>query len=140
MTIQLDSVLTVVIGRNGQDGQPLSDEAWDAFRLATLTMITAYGPVVGSASGSGIGSDGANDGQDEDSAVFIALVDVNSLAALRRALAPILARFGQTTAAFAYDLEHEPVFSTTTDGFRPLEVVEVIDFLAEGRARRTNPQ
>jgi hypothetical protein len=135
MTINLDSVLTVAIGRNTADGSPLSDADWSDFQAEVARDLGVFGTIVGSASGSGIGSDGVNTGQDEESAIFVALVDCDQLGSCRASLAGLIGRYGQSSACFAYDLAHEPVFPTV-DGFRP-RVAPVADFLADSSARRT---
>jgi hypothetical protein len=138
MTITLDSVLTVAVGRNQANGKPLSDEAWTQFQTEVALELQLRGTVVGHGTGNGVGTDGLNDGQGEENAIWLALVEVHKLAPLRKALAAIIGRYGQSTAAFSYDLAHEPVFSSTTDGFRPSLVTE--DFLQDGRSRRTTPR
>jgi hypothetical protein len=136
--VELDTVLTVAIGRNGADGQPMSDPQWSRFQTETASRIQGNGAkvVCHALSVAAVGSDGSNDGQDEESAVFVAINPTDELE-LRRQLGTLLARFGQSSACFSLDHFHEPVFAGTTDGYRP-RVAPIDDPFAEGRARRTH--
>lgn len=134
--VTLDAVLTVAIGRNGADGTPMSDHDWELFQRSVKCTLNVYGTVVCHAlSVSAVGSDGLNDGQDEESAVFIA-VNVDDEELVRKLIGQKLARFEQTSACFSVDHYHEPVFAGTTDGYRPRVAID--DPFAEGRARRTH--
>lgn len=142
MSIQLDSVLTIAIGRNQQDGTPLCDDDWSDFQYQVIHRCEqAGGEVVCHAlSVSAIGSDGRNRGQEEESAVFV-VINVQRLEALRRTLSSDIEAYGQTSACFAFDMGHEPVFAGTTDGYRPqLSAAAITDGLEEalndGLARR----
>lgn len=139
MNITLDSVLTVAIGRNQQDGTPLADTDWNTFqRVVGITLERHGGIVVAHTHGGGIGSDGGNAGVLEESAVFVA-INIDDLLGARRDLAPVLKAFGQSSACFAFDMAHEPVFATT-DGFRPsLPDPGLEAWLEEGHGRRTQP-
>ncbi len=132
---QLDSVLTVAIGRNRQDGSPLSEQRWGEFKATVAGHLRHAGTIVGFGEGKGTGSDGVNEGEVEENAIFLALVDADQLAGLRVLMAATLRRFNQTSAAFSFDLAHEPVFNTP-NGWRPAEVQ---DFTADGHSRRTMP-
>lgn len=119
MTITLDTVLTVAIGRNGQDGRPLTDSLWAGFQRQVLDLLKGEGTVVCHAlSVSAVGSDGVNEGVEEDSAVFIA-VNVRNEEVVRATLSNLLGAYGQTSACFAMDHFHEPAFAGTIDGYRP---------------------
>jgi hypothetical protein len=133
---QLDSVLTVAIGRNTSDGSPLSDNDWADFQRDVHRDLSVFGTVVGCGVGAGFGTDGENAEQVEQNAIFVALVGWDQLDKCRASIGALIGRYDQTTACFAYDLAHEPVFSTTTDGFRP-RVAPVSDFLADSNGRRT---
>lgn len=142
MSIQLDSVLTIAIGRNLPDGKPMSDDHWAQFQFEVATEIDRSGGtlVCHARSDFAVGSDGANDGAEEESAVFL-VVNVARLDALRRELSGVIADYGQTSACFSFDLAHEPVFAGTTDGYRPqLSAAAITDGLEEalndGLARR----
>lgn len=119
MTVELDTVLTVAVGRNGPDGKPMSSWRWSNFRSNVRTVLSAYGTVVAETTGGGVGSDGVNDGEEEESAVFVA-INVHSLDAVRSLLARLLHNYGQSSACFAYDDVHEPCFPTL-NGYRPVE-------------------
>ncbi len=123
----LDSVLTIAIGRitNGlsvvqqvrgpQPAQPLSELQWSLFREEVFTLAEQFGTVVSFGDVIGVTSD-QPDQEEEDSYV---LVVINAdVAALRPRLAEVLHRYGATSACFAHDADHEPVFDTE-DGFRP---------------------
>lgn len=134
--ITLDSVLTVAIGRNGQDGQPMNTGQWLAFQARVRLCLEHHGAtVVAHTVGGGVGSDGVNDGADEESTVFVAINPVDLLG-LRHDLAQTLRAFDQHSACFAFDLAHEPVFATS-DGFRPSIPDSTGAWLAEGHTRRT---
>lgn len=142
MSIQLDSVLTIAIGRNLSDGTPMTDVHWARFQAQVVDAVdTAGGTIVCHAvTDDAVGSDGVNDGEAEQSAVFV-VINVRWLGYLRRRLSAILADHGQTSACFAFDMGHEPVFAGTTDGYRPqLSAAAITDGLEEalndGLARR----
>lgn len=121
MTTINDTVLTVAIGRNdGFNGGELAEPRWALFQLVVGDLLAQYGTIVCHATTDkgAVASDGIGAGQAEDSAVFI-VINPTDVEALRVELAPILAEFGQVTACFSIDRDHEPVFSTTTDGYRP---------------------
>lgn len=135
MTMILDTVITVAIGRNDASGRPLKGSTWSRFQREVRELLASSGTVVAHVAGAdGVGSDGVNDGQAEETALFIVVNPKNELG-VRRALSSILGRYGQYSAAFAVDHYHEPCFAGTTDGFRPRVAVD--DFLADGRTRRT---
>lgn len=138
--VTLDTVLTVAVGRNGADGAPMSGSDWEIFRSNLRTVLSdsdTGGLVVCEAlSVQAVGSDGVNEGADEESAVFI-VVNPADEATVRLAVRDELQLFGQTSACFSVDHLHEPVFAGTRDGYRPRLALE--DFTAEGRARRTHP-
>lgn len=137
MSITLDSVLTVAIGRNGSDGTPMDDLFWESFQSKVAAeLVSAGGTIVAHTTGGGQGSDGVNDGEDEESCVFVA-INVRALDGARQGIAGELRAFGQSSAAFAFDMAHEPVFATP-DGFRRESVDSFGAQLAEGNARRTS--
>jgi hypothetical protein len=111
----LDRVLTIAIGRDGQNGT-LSRGKWLSFRRQCKQIAGKYATVVAFTKGAGIGSDDDRDGVPEDSAVLVCInpVDVDQL---RQELAHLLPQYGQSSAAFAVDAAHEPVFATN-DGRR----------------------
>lgn len=137
MTTTLDSVLTVAIGRNGQDGQPMDDDRWAQFQHeVAASLVATGGMIVAHALGGGLGSDGANEGVEEESCVFVT-INVERLHKVRMMVAMDLDRYGQTSACFAYDMAHEPCFATP-DGYRRESVDSFGAQLAEGHARRTS--
>jgi hypothetical protein len=140
MTITLDSVLTVAIGRNGQAGDPLPDHAWDLFqREVASSLLATGGTIVAHTTGGGLGSDGVNNGQEEESCVFV-VINVGDPDRVRRLVAWDLGHFDQSSACFAFDLAHEPVFATPS-GFRPASIDDGFGaLLAEGHARRVSPR
>lgn len=118
--VDLDSVLTIAIGRNNSNGQPLNDARWEEFQdsIKQLFTIDRTGIVVAHTTGGGVGSDGVNEMASEESAVFVA-INVNDATTMRQRLARVLKHYGQSSACFALDLAHEPVF-TTENGYRAL--------------------
>lgn len=115
----LDSVLTLAIGRNTRTGRTLSDADWHAFRTDVRTLITAHGgAVVADTFGPGVGSDGVNEWEPEDSCVIVAINVPDPDKALRRAIASVLRRYEASSACFAIDAAHEPVFADTYTGWR----------------------
>lgn len=112
----LDKVLTVAVGRNQSDGSELPDNRWQEFRSKVKSALEQQGIVVAVTSGGGIGSDGLNDGSDEESAVFVT-INPKSAEEARKSLAELLPEYGQGSACFAYDQSHEPVFATE-NGYR----------------------
>ena len=139
VSVELDTVLTVAIGRNLADGTPMDDERWSLFQWSVRHLLDAHGTVVCHAlSVAAVGSDGVNDGAEEDSAVFI-VVNPADEQLLRRRLGDELTGFGQTSACFSVDHFHEPVFAGTTDGYRPRvgPDPELERWLQDGQARRT---
>ena len=134
MTTTNDTVLTVAIGRNdGVNGGELAEPRWALFQLVVGDILSQYGTIVCHATTDkgAVASDGIGAGEAEDSAVFI-VINPTDIETLRVELVPVLAEFGQITACFSIDRDHEPVFSTTSDGYRPgLEPVEAHPGLSE---------
>jgi hypothetical protein len=114
--MQLDSVVTVAIGRNSKDGKPLTSRRWANFQNRVKMTLSELALVVAHTQGAGVGSDGVNESEAEDSAVLVA-INPKDKELLRQRLAKLLPRYGQTSAAFAIDASHEPVFPTK-DGYR----------------------
>jgi len=85
---------------------------------------------VAHAVGDGVGSDGVNEGEQEATAVFI-VVNPRHLLTLRRMVANVARKYGQSSVAFAVDTAHEPVFTATRNGSRPLTLDDVIDQATE---------
>lgn len=112
----LDKVLTLAIGRNTQDGTPLSDYKWRKFQTQARGVLSEYATVVAHTRGRGVGSDDDNNGKPEQSAIIVAINPRDAQKARER-LAQLLPEYGQGSAAFSYDEAHEPVFATS-DGFR----------------------
>lgn len=112
----LDSVLTVAIGRNGSEGLPLSNEKWSEFRNRVSKTLKGYGLVVANTLGGGIGSDGVNELESEESAVFV-VINPKEVESLRVEVAKILPDYEQGSACFSFDSQHEPVFATE-NGYR----------------------
>jgi hypothetical protein len=125
-TTKLDTVITVAIGDVGPAGQ-LSPGDWLYFQDEVRATLDKYATVVAQTSGQGLRSDDelgpdgnlVTPGHDiEQTAVFVAINPHDIELGFRRDLARILKRYGQTSACFAIDPKHEPVF-TTPDGYRP---------------------
>ena len=89
---------------------------WTLFQSKVRQALSTFATVVGEGVGNGVGTDGVNADQAEDTAIFIAVnpTDINRL---RVVLSFILTMFGQTSACFALDTAHEPCFATR-DGNR----------------------
>ena len=137
MTIALDSVLTVAIGRNGLDGTPLAPSAWRDFQEKVAGfLVLAGGTIVAHTTGHGLTSDGDTAGSEEESCVFVA-INVEDLDRARKGVARALRKVEQSSACFAFDGAHDPVFPTA-NGFRPAAIDDGFGgWLAEGNARRT---
>ena len=131
--MNLDTVLTVAIGDLDTYGNKLSRGEWADFQDEVLLTLQHYGTVVAHAVGDGVGSDGVNEGENEATAVFIVVNPKFALHdyTLRGDLAYTARRYGQSSVAFAVDTAHEPVFTATPDGSRPLTLDEVIDQATE---------
>lgn len=112
--MKLDSVLTIAIGRNGSDNKPMWVGDWDSFKYDVKKCVNTSGTIVFTGnSDSAIGSDGANEGQEEDSYAII-VINIDNINELRANIAGILVKYGQGSACFALDKAHEPAFSTIT--------------------------
>lgn len=116
MSVVLDQVLTLAIGRNGQDGKPMSSYRWHKFQAKARSVIEQSATVVAHTMGRGVGSDNVNEYAPEDSAIIVAINPTN-VELIREQLALLLPKYGQGSAAFAFDREHEPVFATK-NGYR----------------------
>lgn len=116
--MNLDTVLTLAIGRNNSNGQPLNNERWLEFQSQIKTLVNAdrSAIMVAHTIGGGVGSDGVNENEDEESAVFV-IINAFSVTKMRERLARVLKHYGQSSACFALDMAHEPVFATN-DGYR----------------------
>lgn len=112
----LDKVLTLAIGRNNSKGEVLPEGKWTEFQQRARAILSEEGLVVAHAIGEAKGSDGVNEGAEEDTAVIV-VINPKDAQKARTRLAALLPEYGQSSAAFAYDAEHEPVFPTAT-GFR----------------------
>jgi hypothetical protein len=129
MTVVRDVVLTVAIGDRDSDGHKLSPTEWSDFRSDMRQVLDTYGLVVAEAVGDGVGSDGPNEAVDEATCVYIVInpdsvaTDVSGVPYGRmRAHVAYLARaYGQSSVCFAVDQAHEPVFTATRDGSRPID-------------------
>lgn len=121
--MKLDTVLTVAIGDRDTDGQRLSPTEWVDFQNDMLTELKRYGTVVAHAEGDGVGSDGPNEAVDEATAVFI-VINPRYVLTLRRCVADVARAYGQSSVCFAIDQAHEPVFTATRNGSRPLTPTE----------------
>jgi hypothetical protein len=112
----LDKVLTVAIGRNTSAGQAMPRSKWQQFQARAKAALAQEGLVVAHAIGDATGSDGVNEGADEDTAVIVC-INPRNVERARQSLATLLPQYGQSSAAFAYDSGHEPVFPTQ-NGYR----------------------
>jgi hypothetical protein len=121
MSVQLDTVLTVAIGDMTEHG-PLSDAEWDAFGDLVRQLLSFEGTVVAETTGIGETSDQVDQVQ-ERTRVFVT-INVANIGRCRRDLANLLDIFGQSSACFAFDRDHEPCFATA-NGYRP-ERVDVL--------------
>ena len=116
--MKLDKVLTIAIGRNDANGEPLSGAQWLDFCSRLDEIVAAHGTIVFAGSSDyAIGSDGANDGEQEESYALIA-INPEDVRGLREDIASLLWVNRQTSAAFALDSTHEPVWYTI-GGDRP---------------------
>ena len=113
----LDTVTTVAIGRNGPDG-PMNEHHWNLFQSSVRIACERFGTVVACTTGQAVGSDDDREGQPEETAIVV-VINVTDEATLRSRIAYFLRTFDQTSACFATDRAHEPVFNTET-GARPV--------------------
>jgi len=118
--MKLDTVLTIAVGRNDQDGNTMGTADWAAFQDSLAILVGTFGTIVANTTGDAIGSDGVNEGQDEDTNVIVA-INVTDVDSLRRLVAGMLFARNCSSACFAFDGAHEPVFATAS-GFRLSEV------------------
>lgn len=121
--VQLDQVLTVAIGDICTDGTRLDDLDWSFFGDEVRSLLDFHGTIVAEATGIGTTSDQDVE-QAERTRLFVA-VNVHGIAVVRKYLAEILVRYGQSSAAFAWDTAHEPCFATAS-GFRPIRDAELV--------------
>ena len=121
--MKLDQVLTVAIGDLDSEGIKLTPTEWSDFRSDVRQVLDTYGDVVAEVEGLGIGSDGLNEGQVEATAVYI-VVNPERIDRLRAHLAQVIDAYGQSSACFALDQAHEPVFNTPS-GYRREELAPV---------------
>lgn len=128
--MKLDTVLTVAIGDMDSKGQKLTPTEWSDFRSDMRQVLDQYGTVVAEAVGDGVGSDGDNEGVTESTCVFIVINAHVTGHNVRAHVAQVIRAYGQTSACFAFDRAHEPVFNTR-DGNRPLTLDDVIDQATE---------
>lgn len=112
----LDKVLTLAIGRNNSSGKALPENKWQEFQERAHSVLAKQGYVVAHAVGEAKGSDGVNEGAEEDTAVIV-VINPRDAQKARTELAKLLPEYGQSSAAFAYDSSHEPVFPTE-NGYR----------------------
>jgi len=113
-----DRVLTIALGDLLPDGSRVPRATFYAIAGEIAGAVDDHGGTVYAITyGDGFGSDGANDGVPEHSAVILA-GNVADVAGLRRYVATHLRRSGMTSAACAMDYAHEPVFNTPS-GARP---------------------
>jgi hypothetical protein len=105
----LDKVITIAIGRNNANG-PLDDVTWSEFRTQAYEIVGAHAQIVAYTSGSGVGSDDEREGQGEETAVILAVNPTKP--GLRQAIASLLLKYGQSSACFAQDRAHRPVWAT----------------------------
>jgi microsomal dipeptidase-like Zn-dependent dipeptidase len=118
--MKLDSVTTIAIGRINADGQNLPRRTWFQACDQLTAIADRYGTIVAKAYGEGLTSDQGPTTYDEDTYVVV-LINVADLDALRRHVAMFLRDIGGSSACFATDAEHEPVFPTA-NGLRPVAV------------------
>lgn len=123
--MNLDTVLTVAIGDMDSTGHKLSPEQWADFQDDMRWVLIQYGEVVAHAVGAGVGSDGPNEGVQESTAVFIVVNPTDDgdghLNFMRSHVANVARTYGQSSVAFAVDKAHEPVFTATKNGSRPID-------------------
>ena len=107
-----DRVLTIAIGDRLPDGTTLPR---DKFRAAadSIAIATTHrgGEVFAITEGRGVGSDGDNLGAVETSALIRA-GNVRDVQGLRRDVGSVLQSWGMTSAAFAIDRTHSPVWAS----------------------------
>lgn len=113
-----DRCIAVAIGDLDRYGARIPTETFlHAANSIALAARRHGGTVYALTTGEGIGSDGANNGATESSAVILC-GNVRDVPAFRRDVADVLRLLNSSSAAFIYDGAHEPVFDTP-DGRRP---------------------
>ena len=116
-----DRVTTIALGDLRHDGSRIPADGFERIAERVAAEAEARGGTVYAVTyGEGVGSDGDNDGEAERSAVIL-VGNLDDVAGLRRHVAEALRASGLTSAAFATDGEHEPVFDTPT-GERRVDV------------------
>lgn len=109
-----DRVTTIALGDRRGDGSRIPGARFERIAERVAAEAEARGGTVYAVTyGDGVGSDGENDGEAERSAVIL-VGNVDDVAGLRERVAAMLRASGMTSAAFATDGEHEPVFDTPT--------------------------
>ena len=113
-----DRVLTIAFGDLDRDGRKIDGYSWRALRhLARVGVEMCGGTVYAITEGPGVGSDGVNAGESEGSMIVLA-GNVRDVAKLRRYVAALLRDIDASSACFALDSVHEPVFAHNEDGSR----------------------
>lgn len=115
--MELDTVTTIAIGDCDAHGAVIDLERWETAQAAIVEACQAHGVLVAHATGEGITSD-QPDEVEEGTAVFV-VINVTNTDRLRQIVAKVLRDMGSTSACFATDSAHEPVWATA-DGSRPV--------------------
>ena len=105
----LDTVLTIAIGG--------IDHLWSALDEIEKLVIQHGGQVFGMFEGFGFTSDTEPRTTETSGVVLVGNVPTVHIDGLRRTVAEVLRTYGTTSACFAIDPAHEPVWNTT-DGAR----------------------
>lgn len=121
MTVNHDTVITVAIGAETPNGTLLPNDLKAAAKAVRLAIEAVGGTVVAMTYGEGVASDDDRLGTPEATAVVLAINTNPDLGEyLRFRIADILRAFEMTSACYAVDSRHEPVFNTS-DGSRPTD-------------------
>lgn len=113
-----DRVIAIAFGDRDRDGRKVDEYSWRALRpLIRGVVEMCGGTVYAITEGPGVGSDGVNAGEPEGSMIVLA-GNVRDVAKLRRYVAALLRDIDSSSACFALDSAHEPVFAHNENGGR----------------------
>ena len=119
--MKLDQVVTVAIGRMDRNGNNLPLSSWTDVRDWVKDDCDANkywwgGTIVAEGDIRGVTSD--QDTQSHEDSYVVLVVNVEDVDRLRKEIALSIGAFKLTSACYAVDSTHEPVFSDTHDGRR----------------------
>ncbi len=105
-----DKVVTIAIGRNYGKNKSLTRGQWSGFKSKTKNLLNSHAQIVAATHGRGIGSDNEQNGKPENTFVLVAVNPVK-IKQFQTQFKNLLSHYHQTSAAFAIDKKHKPIFS-----------------------------